>query len=43
MADIAAAVLALEDSRRFYERKRAEGKHHIQPVLALAHRRVNVL
>lgn len=32
-----------EDSRRFYERKRAEGKHHIQAVLALARRRVNVL
>ncbi|GAA2974965.1 hypothetical protein GCM10010446_68950 [Streptomyces enissocaesilis] len=32
-----------EDSRRFYERKRAEGKHHIQAVLALARRRVNIL
>lgn len=32
-----------EDSRRFYERKRAEGKRHIQAVLALARRRVNVL
>jgi transposase len=30
-------------SRRFYERKRAEGKRHIQAVLALARRRVNVL
>ncbi|MCX4586264.1 IS110 family transposase [Streptomyces sp. NBC_01481] len=32
-----------EDSRRFYERKRAEGKRHTQAVLALARRRVNVL
>ncbi|WP_420031371.1 IS110 family transposase [Streptomyces sp. cg28] len=32
-----------EQSRRFYERKRAEGKRHIQAVLALARRRVNVL
>ncbi len=32
-----------EASRRFYERKRAEGKRHIQAVLALARRRVNVL
>lgn len=32
-----------EESRRVYERKRAEGKRHIQAVLALARRRVNVL
>ncbi|WP_399921104.1 IS110 family transposase [Streptomyces kanamyceticus] len=32
-----------EDSRRFYDRKRAEGKRHAQAVLALARRRVNVL
>jgi transposase len=32
-----------EESRRFYERKRAEGKRHIQAVLALARRRVTVL
>ncbi|MFE4823819.1 hypothetical protein ACFRFU_47155 [Streptomyces sp. NPDC056704] len=32
-----------EDSRRFYERKRTEGKRHIQAVLALARRRVNVI
>ncbi|MDQ0765532.1 IS110 family transposase [Streptomyces canus] len=32
-----------EDSRRFYDRKRAEGKRHTQAVLALARRRVNVL
>ncbi|WP_225074911.1 IS110 family transposase [Streptomyces sp. CoT10] len=31
------------NSRRFYDRKRAEGKRHIQAVLALARRRVNVL
>ncbi|MGW4378238.1 IS110 family transposase [Streptomyces albidoflavus] len=30
-------------SRRFYERKRVEGKRHVQAVLALARRRVNVL
>ncbi|WP_075737842.1 IS110 family transposase [Streptomyces acidiscabies] len=30
-------------SRRFYERKRAEGKRHTQAVLAPARRRVNVL
>ncbi|MFD5029781.1 IS110 family transposase [Streptomyces sp. NPDC058405] len=30
-------------SRRFYERKRAEGKRHTQAVLALTRRRVNVL
>ncbi|MGI5200071.1 IS110 family transposase [Spirillospora sp. CA-108201] len=30
-------------SKAFYERKRAEGKKHIQAVLALARRRVNVL
>ncbi|WP_436775887.1 IS110 family transposase [Yinghuangia sp. YIM S09857] len=32
-----------EASRRFYERKRAEGKRHTQAVVALARRRVNVL
>ncbi|MEV6175557.1 IS110 family transposase [Streptomyces sp. NPDC051954] len=31
------------NSRRFYDRKRAEGKKHVQAVLALARRRVNVL
>jgi transposase len=30
-------------SKTFYERKRAEGKRHVQAVLALARRRVNVL
>lgn len=32
-----------EPSRVFYDRKRSEGKHHNQAVLALARRRVNVL
>ncbi|MFE1437159.1 IS110 family transposase [Streptomyces sp. NPDC058739] len=32
-----------DESRRFYDRKRAEGKRHVQAVLALARRRVNVL
>ncbi|MFF3519045.1 IS110 family transposase [Streptomyces sp. NPDC002573] len=31
------------NSRRFYDRKRREGKRHVQAVLALARRRVNVL
>ncbi|GHE49425.1 hypothetical protein GCM10017771_70870 [Streptomyces capitiformicae] len=31
------------NSRRFYDRKRAEGKKHVQAVLALARRRVNVM
>ncbi|MGW2426140.1 IS110 family transposase [Streptomyces sp. NPDC001709] len=31
------------ESRRFYQRKRAEGKRHTEAVLALARRRVNVL
>ncbi|MDO3651307.1 IS110 family transposase [Nocardia mangyaensis] len=31
------------ESRRFYDRKRGEGKKHTQAVLALARRRVNVL
>ncbi|MFH8337541.1 IS110 family transposase [Streptomyces sp. AM6-12] len=30
------------NSRRFYDRKRAEGKRHTQAVIALARRRVNV-
>jgi transposase len=30
-------------SRAYYERKRAEGKHHRQAILALARRRLNVL
>ncbi|PWI05971.1 IS110 family transposase [Streptomyces sp. NWU339] len=30
------------NSRRFHDRKRAEGKRHVQAVMALARRRVNV-
>ncbi|MFT4129084.1 IS110 family transposase [Labrys sp. (in: a-proteobacteria)] len=30
-------------SRAFYQRKRREGKHHTQAIIALARRRVNVL
>lgn len=37
------SIACCPESRRFYDRKRAEGKHHIQAVLALARRRVNVL
>ncbi|WP_033223027.1 IS110 family transposase [Kitasatospora phosalacinea] len=32
-----------EESRRFYDRKRSEGKRHTQAVIALARRRVNVI
>ncbi len=31
------------NSRKFYDHKRAEGKKHVQAVLALARRRVNVM
>ncbi len=40
------ALLSIQrnpESRTFYDRKRHEGKHHTQAVLALARRRVNVL
>ncbi len=37
------SIRSCEESRCFYERKRAEGKRHTQAVLALARRRVNVL
>lgn len=37
------SIRSCEESRRFYARKRAEGKRHTQAVLALARRRVNVL
>lgn len=37
------SIRCCPDSRRFYDRKRAEGKRHTQAVLALARRRVNVL
>ncbi|WP_035840023.1 IS110 family RNA-guided transposase [Kitasatospora azatica] len=38
-----AAAIHCPESRRFYQRKRAEGKSHKQAVLALARRRLNVL
>lgn len=34
---------AVPESRAFYDRKRAEGKRHMQAVITLARRRVNVL
>jgi transposase len=37
------SIATCDESRRFYDRKRAEGKKHTQAVLALARRRVNVL
>ncbi|MEU9788212.1 IS110 family transposase [Streptomyces phaeochromogenes] len=37
------SIRKCEESRKFYDRKRAEGKRHTQAVLALARRRVNVL
>ncbi|MEE4420524.1 IS110 family transposase [Streptomyces bugieae] len=37
------SIRSCDESRRFYDRKRAEGKRHTQAVLALARRRVNVL
>ncbi len=37
------SIRSCEASRRFYERKRAEGKRRTRAVLALARRRVNVL
>jgi transposase len=37
------ALRADPASRRYYDRKRAEGKRHTQAVLALARRRLNVL
>lgn len=37
------SIATCDESRRFYDRKRAEGKTHTQAVLALARRRVNVL
>lgn len=35
--------LAHPDSKAFYDRKRREGKHHHQAVIALARRRISVL
>ena len=37
------AVRECPTSRAYYEKKRAEGKHHRQAMLALARRRVDVL
>jgi transposase len=37
------ALSSHETSKAFYQRKREEGKHHHQAVLALARRRVNIL
>lgn len=37
------SIRTCPESKHFYDRKRAEGKKHIQAVLALARRRVNVL
>ena len=39
-----AATLAVHpDNRPYYNRKRREGKHHLQAVIALARQRSNVL
>jgi transposase len=37
------SITCCPESRRYYDRKRTEGKKHTQAVLALARRRVNVL
>ncbi len=37
------SIRCCDESRRFYDRKRAEGKRHVQAVMALARRRGNVL
>src|SRR6185312_11932823 len=37
------SIKTCPQSRAYYDRKRAEGKHHRQAVLSLARRRVNVL
>ena len=38
-----ASLCSSPESRAFYDRKRAEGKRHIQALIALARRRVNVI
>ena len=38
-----ASLRCCPESRAFYDRKRAEGKRHIQALIALARQRVNVL
>lgn len=37
------SIRSCPESKRYYERKKAEGKRHVQAVLALARRRLNVL
>jgi hypothetical protein len=37
------SIRACPESRKFYDRKRAEGKKHTQAALALARRRINVM
>lgn len=38
-----ASLRSTPESRAFYDRKRSEGKRHVQALIALARRRVNVL
>jgi transposase len=38
-----ASLRGSQESRAFYDRKRAEGKRHTQALIALARRRVNVV
>jgi transposase len=38
-----ASLRSTPESRAFYDRKRSEGKRHVQTLIALARRRVNVL
>ena len=38
-----ASLRSSPESRAFYDRKRREGKRHVQALIALARRRVNVL
>jgi transposase len=38
-----ASLRSSPESRAFYDRKRAEGKRHVQALIALARRRVNVV
>jgi hypothetical protein len=37
------AIRICPASRAYYDKKRADGKHHRQTILALARRRVDVL
>jgi transposase len=38
-----ASLRSSPESRAFYDRKRTEGKRHVQALIALARRRVNVV